>query len=68
MDPWNSLQSIQLSSFCSCEFKLPPKSLDQLKEIHLLTKTSEINVEIEMALLFQYEDEIWSVSLRYPDK
>ena len=53
--------------FSTCEIRLPPVPLDKLKSVHFLSNKS-YSQELDLALLFQYTDDLWSVSLRQADR
>ena len=52
----------------TCEVRLPPLPLEGLRGAHLLT--SDKTGDLDLALLFQFRDDMWSVALRpgQPDK
>lgn len=61
-DPWNSQKLPTINVIQTCEIRLPPLTLEKLKCVHLLVKEYP-DQALEMALLLQYRDELWSVSL-----
>ena len=52
-DPWSPEKFPELFIIKTCDIKLPPQSLAQLKSIHLLSRS--VKEELEMTLMFQFE-------------
>ena len=64
-DPWSPEKYPELFIIKTCDIKLPPQTLTKLKSIHLLSLA--IKDELEMTLMFQFEGQIWAISLQDPN-
>ena len=67
-DPWSRQEGgrISVKVLKTCEIKLPPMSLEKLRSVHLLVSFEQ--EDPHWTLLFQYTDELWSVSLSQFDR
>ena len=52
----------------TCEFNLPPVSLEQLQDIHLISRATCDGESTNMTLLFQFSEDTWEVSLKEQDR
>ena len=77
-NPWRSSSSLneresdnsqpQIKIVKTCHFKVPPLPLQDIKSINLLASKSDLKTkDVNMSLLFQYSEQIWSVSLSNED-
>ena len=77
-NPWRSSSPLnerksdsfqpQIKIVKTCHFKVPPLPLQDIKSINLLaTKSNHESSFVNMSLLFQYSEQIWSVSLNNED-